>query len=81
MTNVVTLHGDKRWKAVLEYQHENGPISIEYFLEEISELHLIIEHGPDWNTLIRCTVTLSRPDGGEEQNSVEKARRNEHGSG
>lgn len=46
MTNLVTLHGDKRWKAVLEYQHENGPISIEHFLEEIAELHLIIEHGP-----------------------------------
>ena len=81
MTNVVTLHGDKRWKAVLEYQHENGPISIEHFLEEITELHLIIEHGPDWNTLLRCTVTLNRPDGGEEQNSVEKAWQNERGSG
>ncbi len=29
--------------------------------------HLIIEHGPDWNFLIRCTVTLNRQDGGEEQ--------------
>lgn len=75
MSNVVTLHGDKRWKAVLEYRHQNGPVSIEHFLEEISELHQIIEHGPDWNTMIRCTVTLNRPDGGEEQNAVEKAPR------
>jgi hypothetical protein len=80
MTNVVTLHGDKRWKAVVEYQHENGPISIEHFFEEISDLHLIVEHGPDWNTLVLCTVTLNRHDGGEEQNSVEQARRDERGS-
>ena len=80
MTNVFTLHGDKRWKAVAEYQHENGPISIEHFFEEISDLHLIVEHGPDWNTLIRCTVTLNRHDGGEEQNSVEQAGRDQRGS-
>jgi hypothetical protein len=78
MSNVVTLHGDKRWKAVLIYHHENGPITIEHFFEEISELHNIIEHGPDWNTLVTCTVTINRPDGGEEQNSEEKGPRHEH---
>jgi hypothetical protein len=75
MSNVVTLHGDKRWKAVLDYQHQNGLITIEHFFEEISDLHNIIEHGPDWNTLKRCVVTLNRPDGGSEQNSVEQSRR------
>ncbi|RWI29429.1 MAG: hypothetical protein E5X43_02140 [Mesorhizobium sp.] len=78
MSNVVKLHGDKRWKAVLVYGHQNGPITIEHYLEEISELHNIIEHGPDWNTLIACTVTINRPDGGEEQNSEEKEARREH---
>lgn len=77
MSNVVTLHGDKRWKAVVEYRTEEGPMSIEHYFEEISDLHLIIEHGPDWNFLIRCTVTLNRSDGGEEQNSAEKALRQE----
>jgi hypothetical protein len=72
MSNVVTLHGDKRWKAVLVYRHSNDPITIEHFFEEISELHNIIEHGPDWNTLITCTVTINRSDGGEEQNSEEQ---------
>ncbi|MER8370388.1 hypothetical protein [Mesorhizobium sp. M1378] len=78
MSNVVTLHGDKRWKAVLVYAHQNGPIAIEHFLEEISELHNVIEHGPDWNSLITCTVTINRTDGGEEQNSQEKEARHEH---
>jgi hypothetical protein len=77
MSNVVTLHAEKRWKAVIEYRSDEGVTSVEHYFEEISDLHLIIEHGSDWNLLIRCTVTLNRPDDGEEQNSVEKARREE----
>lgn len=77
MSNVVTLHEDKRWKAVIEYETGDGPKNTEHYFEEISDLHLIIEHGPDWNSLIRCTITLNRPDHGEQQNSAEKARRDE----
>ena len=77
MSNVVTLHADKRWKAVIDYSTDEGPKSVEHYFEEITDLHLIIEHGPNWNFLIRCTVTLNRPDDGEEQNSVEKALRQE----
>ena len=77
MSNVVTLHADKRWKAVIEYRTEDGAESVEHYFEELSELHLIIEHGPDWNLLIRCTITLNRPDSSKEQNSVHKALRQE----
>ncbi|WP_137113348.1 hypothetical protein [Mesorhizobium sp. GR13] len=74
MSNVVTLHDGKRWKASIEYQTNEGSNCTEHYFEEISDLHLIIEHGPDWNLLRRCIVTLNRFDDGEEQNSVEKAR-------
>ena len=77
MNNVVTLHTDKRWKAVIAYRTDDGPRSVEHYFEEISDLHLIIEHGPDWNSLVCCTVTLNRTDDGEDQNSTEKARREE----
>lgn len=77
MSNIVSLHGGKRWKAIIEYRADEGTINVEHYFEEISDLHLIIEHGPDWNLLIRCTVTLNRSDDGEEQNSVEKALRQE----
>ena len=80
MSNVVTLHTEKRWKAVVDYRGDQGVTSVEHYFEEISDLHHIIEHGPDWNLLIRCTVTLNRPDDGEAQNSVEKARRHERSS-
>jgi hypothetical protein len=52
MSEVVTLFADKRWKAVIDYRTEEGSQSLEHYFEEISELHLIIEHGPDWNQLI-----------------------------
>jgi len=77
MTNVVNLHGEKRWRAVIEYQHRTGPIIIEHFFEEITELHNIIERGPEWNTLVRCTVTLNRDDEGGQQNASEKAQQRE----
>ena len=77
MNNVVTLHEEKRWKAIIEYRIDSGVRSVEHYFEEISELHLIIEHGPDWNFLIRCTITLNRQDDGAEQNSAEKALRQE----
>jgi len=70
MSNVVTLHQEKRWKAIIEYHTENGPLQVEHYFEEIADLHSIIEHGPDWNTLIRCIVTLNRGDDGAEQNSI-----------
>jgi hypothetical protein len=77
MSNVITLYADKRWKAVSEYRSDEGPEVVEYYFEEISDLHMIVEHGRDWNLLIRCTITLNRSDNGEEQNSVEKAHRHE----
>jgi hypothetical protein len=77
MTNVVTLHGNKRWRAVIEYRTDEGMETVEHYFEEISDLHLIVEHGPDWNRLIRCVVTLNRQDDGSEQNSDQMARRSE----
>lgn len=77
MSNVVTLHAEKRWKAVIEYRTDDGSSSVDHYFEEISDLHLIIEHGPDWNDLIRCTLTLNRPDTGEDQNSSAKALQQE----
>ncbi len=53
MTNIVNLQGDKRWRAVCEYDSPNGPITMVHFFEEVVDLHQIIEHGPDWNRLIQ----------------------------
>lgn len=52
----------KRWKAVVFYRSSiSGAVDIEYDIEELHELHEIIERGFDWNTIERIEVTLSRP--------------------
>lgn len=68
MNNVVTLYRDKRWRAVIEYS--SPAATLEHYFEEIADLHLIIERGPDWNFLSHCTVTLNRNDGGGVQHSA-----------
>jgi len=77
MNNVVSLHAGLRWKAVIEYRTDTGVSHHEHYFEEVCDLHNIVEHGPDWNTMVCCTLTLNRSDDGAEQNSVEKARREE----
>lgn len=51
----------RRWKAVCIYRTDEGTTQVEHRLEEVSELHGLIEAGPHWDTLISCTVTLARP--------------------
>ncbi|MGY2995476.1 hypothetical protein [Mesorhizobium sp. URHB0026] len=51
-----------RWKAVILYRMEAGNfVDVEHLFEEIEDLHELIERGPHWDTIIRCTVTLNRP--------------------
>jgi hypothetical protein len=50
-----------RWKAIILYRMDGDQfVDVEHFFEEIEELHDLIERGPHWDTLIRCTVTLNR---------------------
>lgn len=50
-----------RWRAVLLYRSiASDFVDVEYFFEEIHELESLIERGPHWDTLIRCTITLNR---------------------
>jgi len=51
-----------RWKAVILYRmRDNQFVDVEHCFEEIEDLHMLIERGPHWDTLIRCTITLNRP--------------------
>lgn len=48
-----------RWVAVVSYRSESGPIEVDHLFEELSELHNLIERGPDWNTIIEIKITLN----------------------
>lgn len=61
-----------RWKAVIWYQTDSGePLDVEHGIEELEELHDIVERGPDWNTILYITVTLDRKS--DEGLTIERA--------
>ncbi|KZS55262.1 hypothetical protein ACC677_02500 [Rhizobium ruizarguesonis] len=55
----MTEEADKRWKVCITYRYDDGPRETVTFIEEIAELDDIIEHGPDWNAMVDCQITLN----------------------
>lgn len=51
---------EPRWRAVIEYRSATGVIDVQHDFEEIADLHDLIERGPDWGAIIKCTITLNR---------------------
>ncbi|MBB2692178.1 UNVERIFIED_ORG: hypothetical protein GGI62_003348 [Rhizobium esperanzae] len=55
----MTDEANKRWKVCITHRFDGGPRTTVFFIEEIAELDDIIEHGPDWNALVDCRITLN----------------------
>ena len=53
------LETEKRWLVVLTYRTEHGPVEVEHFVEELEEIHDLVEAGPDWNTLVSGSFFLN----------------------
>ena len=49
-----------RWKATIWYLSEIGLLDVEHGIEELEELHDLVERGPDWNTIDRIEIVLDR---------------------
>ncbi len=47
-----------RWKATIVYSTDAGPNEVVHDIEEIDELQLIVERGPDWNSIIKIEIVL-----------------------
>ena len=45
-----------RWQATAIYRTANGPVDIVHDLEEIADLHDLIEGGPHWDTIVRIEI-------------------------
>jgi hypothetical protein len=52
-----------RWSVTVQFRTDDGPVEAHYAIEELSELHNLIELGPDWNTIEKIEVTLARTTG------------------
>lgn len=54
------MTGTKRWLATVFYRADAGLIDVCHDIEEIEDLHDIIERGPDWNCIERIEIVLLR---------------------
>src|SRR3954451_19914135 len=45
-----------RWHATVTYRTDAGPLAVEHDLEELAELHDLVELGPHWDTVIEIRV-------------------------
>jgi hypothetical protein len=46
-----------RWLIEIDYRTENGSVTVDHHVEELEELHDVVEHGPDWNTIEEIRVS------------------------
>ncbi len=49
----------KRWKAVVTYFSESGDVDVEHFLEELADIHEVVERGPNWYAIKDIVITLN----------------------
>jgi len=50
------INSDVRWKAVVDYRSDHGTIDVVHYLEEISDLHQLVESGPHWDTIEKIEI-------------------------
>jgi hypothetical protein len=45
-----------RWRIEIDYRMENGSITVDHHVEELEDLHDVVERGLDWNTMEEIRV-------------------------
>lgn len=55
-----------RWKATVFYRADAGSVDVVHDLEELSDLHDRVEHGPHWDTIERIEIVrVNHSDGAD----------------
>lgn len=49
----------QRWLVEIDYRLAHGVHTERTSVEELEQLQGLVEHGPDWNTLVQIRVTLN----------------------
>lgn len=50
-----------RWHATIVYRSNAGLVPVEHDIEEIFDLHDLVEHGPDWDTIAEIRLERIKP--------------------
>ena len=63
-----------RWRAVVHYRADAGLVDVTHDLEEIADLHGLVEAGPHWDTI--HTIEVKRVNHVDGENlTVEQAEK------
>ena len=46
----------RRWHTVVHYRADDGTVDVEHELQELYELHDLVELGPHWDTIEKIEV-------------------------
>lgn len=76
MSDLATIPADDdtrivRWTADVFYRTANGIVDVRHDLEELVELHNLVECGPHWDTIDR--IYIERSDKAYAELTVEQA--------
>lgn len=58
--NAANSNPGARWKLTLTYEEFGAVATRELFIEELEEIHDIVERGPNWQTLKSASFELNR---------------------
>ena len=62
-----------RWIARVFYRTESGLVDVQHDMEELEELHNLVERGPHWDAIEKIEIRRAIPTG--ELITVEEAHR------
>lgn len=49
-----------RWQVTIWYRTNGGSLDVQHAVEEIDDVAVLVERGPDWNTIEKIEIELAR---------------------
>lgn len=64
-----------RWTATIYYRHDAGLVDVVHYIEEIEDLHELVEAGPNFYAIERIEIVLTDPSFPQPGLTVEQAEK------
>jgi hypothetical protein len=55
----IKIMKNPRWLVEVDYRTVHGTVTVDHHIEELHELHMKAEPGPDWNTIEQIRIVLN----------------------
>lgn len=51
-----------RWTATITYRTKTGPVDVIHDVDELEDVHDLVERGPHWDTIISIRIVRADAD-------------------